>query len=88
MNKQLIGSMFFLMTTILYSTKYIAAAIAGADSGTWSEEDFSFYVSFTPDIFNVLMYLTMGVGVIYFVWGFLIMKKKHIDPSSENGDEG
>lgn len=76
MNKQIIGSIFLLMTTILYSTKYITAAIAGADGGTWGEKDFVQYLSYTPSIFNVFIFFTMLIGIIYFAWGFLIVKKR------------
>ncbi|TYS89924.1 hypothetical protein [Rossellomorea aquimaris] len=76
MNKQIIGSIFFLMTTILYSTKYITAAIAGADNGAWGEKDFVLYLSFTPSIFNVFIYFTMLIGIIYFVWGISDSKKE------------
>jgi hypothetical protein len=76
MNKQIIGSIFLLMTTILYSTKYITAAIAGADNGTWVEEDFIRYLSYTPSIFNVFIFFTMLIGIIYFVGGIIDSKKE------------
>lgn len=69
MNKQIIGSISYLMTTILYSTKYITVAIAGADGGAWGEKDFIQYLSYTPSIYNVFIFFTMLIGIFYFVWG-------------------
>ncbi|SDZ44520.1 hypothetical protein SAMN05421736_1137 [Evansella caseinilytica] len=70
-NKKIIGAIFLLISTILYSTKYITAAIAGANDATWGTKDFTRYLSYTPNALTVFIYLSLLIGVIYFVWGLL-----------------
>lgn len=76
MHKQLIGSIFFLISGILYSTKYISAAITGASSTVWNEEEYIFYLSLIPNEITIVLYFSLFIGVVYFVWGFLELRKK------------
>lgn len=51
MNKIMIGSIFLLMSTILYCTRYISAAISGANANNWSKDDFIAHLSYVPKIY-------------------------------------
>lgn len=79
MKKQIIGTIFILISSILYSAKYVSAAISGANSQTWGDEEFLRYLSYFPITFNVAIISSFIVGAIYIGWGisdFLKEEKK------------
>lgn len=71
MTKEIIGSVFILISAILYSTKFLVAAIVGANSKVWDKKEFAQFLSYTPNSLNICIYICLIVGVIYFVWSFV-----------------
>ncbi|KNE20259.1 hypothetical protein KM914_06180 [Virgibacillus pantothenticus] len=75
MNKIMIGSIFLLMSTILYCTRYISAAISGANANNWSKDDFIAHLSYVPNDLLILSGIALILGLIYFIWGSIERKK-------------
>lgn len=71
MKKQFLGSIFLLIASVLYSAKYIAAAVSGANSSIWSDQEFSQYLSYIPPQFNIAILTSLVIGLTYFIWGIL-----------------
>lgn len=77
MKKQIIGTIFILISSILYSTKHLSAAISGADSQLWGEQEYIQYLSYVPNTFNIAIFASLIIGIIYFAWGiFDFLKEK------------
>lgn len=76
MKKQILGSIFLLIASILYSAKYISAAISGVNSTMWGEEEFSQFLSFVPLPLNIAILTSLVIGLTYFVWGILDSQKE------------
>lgn len=71
MENQKIGLYFLLIATLLYSTKYIVAALGAANiSNTWDQEELLRFLSHTPTSLNVLIYAAFSVGIIYMLVGY------------------
>ncbi|GEK88603.1 hypothetical protein AB4027_01825 [Alkalibacterium putridalgicola] len=68
MVKGIIGSVFILASAILYSTKYLSAALISVNSGSWGEDRFIQALTYTPDIFNLFIYLSFGAGILLILW--------------------
>ncbi len=75
MDKKIIGTIFFLIFSIFFCTRYISAAISGINSKTWSKGDFITYLSYVPNNLIILSYISLALGFIYFVWGIIVSKK-------------
>ncbi|MGO1369411.1 hypothetical protein [Senegalia sp. (in: firmicutes)] len=62
------GSVFLLISAILYSTKYLSAAIAGINNNVWGEEDFIRMLSYTPIFLNFYIYISFILGISLLIW--------------------
>lgn len=67
MNKSygIIGSIFVLTASILFSTRYICAAIGATKSNVWSDKDFGVFLSNTPLILLYLSIIALILGIIF-----------------------
>ncbi len=54
MVKSFLGSIFVLISTILYLTRYICAAIGVSTGGTWSIEEFNVFLKNVPNNLLIL----------------------------------
>lgn len=77
MNKKIIGSIFILISTILYCTRYISAAISGANAKSWSKEEFIAHLSYVPSSLMTLSIIAMIIGLAYFITGLIDLKKQY-----------
>ncbi|WP_353097499.1 hypothetical protein [Tissierella praeacuta] len=68
MAKGIIGSISIFISAILYSTKYLSAAIAGINSNTWGKGEFLQYLSYTPNLLNTWIYISFIIGIILLAW--------------------
>ena len=68
MNKRGVGILFCLISTILYSTHYLATAIYLSNSQTWSADLFSNGLSYTGNFLDIFSLISLGLGVFYLVW--------------------
>ncbi|MGO1712035.1 MAG: hypothetical protein ACTH0B_00780 [Senegalia sp. (in: firmicutes)] len=62
------GSVFLLISAILYSTKYLSAAIAGINNDVWGEEYFIRMLSYTPNFLNFYIYISFILGISLLTW--------------------
>lgn len=63
----IIGSLFLLISAILYSTKYLSAAMIGINS-SWSKDDFVRMLSYTPTLLNFYIYISFILGISLLIW--------------------
>lgn len=67
----IIGSIFILISAILYSTKFLAASFVSISSQSWSKEEFTQALTYTPDSLNLFIYLSFALGVLCILWGII-----------------
>ncbi|MGO1581561.1 hypothetical protein [Senegalia sp. (in: firmicutes)] len=76
--KAIIGTLFILISTILYSAKYISAAMLSINSGYWAKDEFKKVLSYTPTSLNISIYISFAIGIILIIWYILGFLKKQI----------
>lgn len=64
MFKGIIGSIFILISAVLYSTKILSAAFVSIKNPVWGKEEFMQALTYTPDFLNLFIYLSFGLGVL------------------------
>ncbi|NBI06212.1 hypothetical protein [Senegalia massiliensis] len=64
----IIGSVFLLISAILYGTKYLSAAISGVNSTSWGKDDFVRMLSYTPTLLNFYIYISFILGISLLIW--------------------
>ena len=71
MSRRSTGTIFCLIATILFSVRYIAAAIFMSGTSSWSEELFYSGLNYigTPLLYSSIVSLIVGIG--YLVWAEL-----------------
>lgn len=67
MNKRGVGAIFCIIASVLYITKYIAAAIYLSNSQSWSEDLFYDGVSYIGNSIQYLSIISAIVGIGYLV---------------------
>lgn len=67
MNRRGTGAMFCLISAILYSTRYISAAIFGSNVSSWDEELFSNMLSYVGGTLTTLSVISLVIGVVYLI---------------------
>lgn len=75
MFKGIMGSILILISTILYSTKILAASLVSPKSSTWGKEEFTQALTYTPDFLNLFIYLSFALGVLCILW-YVIEKRQ------------
>jgi len=76
MNRRATGTIFCLISAMLYGAKYITAAIYSTGIRGWSRELFSSMLQYTGSSLVVLAIISLVVGVIYLVLGEVLDRKK------------
>ncbi|RKD30009.1 hypothetical protein [Thermohalobacter berrensis] len=69
MNKRGTGAVFCLISAILYSTRYISAAIFGSGISTWNERLFNAMLKYVGNSLKVFSILALIIGLVYLIWG-------------------
>lgn len=69
MNKRGTGVIFILISAILFSTKYISAAIFGSGVASWDEELFRSMLSYIGTPLSTFSILALLVGAAYICRG-------------------
>lgn len=72
----IIGSVFLLVSAILYGTKYLSAAMIGINS-SWSKEEFSQALSYTPNFLNFYIYISFIAGISLLIWYIVEFNNKN-----------
>ncbi|MEK3886386.1 hypothetical protein [Bacillus sp. FSL K6-3431] len=75
MKSFLISSMFFIISTILFSTKYISVAIILAKSDNLDSDLFRATFNILPIELTVFCVLSFFIGILFFILGFREYKK-------------
>lgn len=71
MSRRTTGVSFIGFATLLYITRFLAAAIWGGNFSTWSTENFAALLSYVDQGLTNLSILALVVGIVYLVWGEL-----------------
>lgn len=75
MNKLVCSSLFFLMSVITFSMKYIVVAILLAKSGNIDRTLFVDTLAVLPITINLVAYGTLIIGIVLALWFFKENKK-------------
>lgn len=74
MIKAIMGTLFYLIASILYLAKILSAAMVVNISGTWGEKEFLQALTYTPDSLNLFIYLSFAIGTGLFVLPYFSKK--------------
>lgn len=77
MNKRGVGVIFCLISSILFSTRYIAAAIFMSGVLSWDKGLFDAGLEYVGTPLLFLSILSLIVGIIYLVWEENLHEKKN-----------
>lgn len=71
------GLIFITLSTILFCTRYIAAAIYGSSTESWDANLFQYLLTYVDDgtLFN-LSIISLVIGIIYLVIAEISLAKK------------
>lgn len=67
MNKGDAGVSFCFMATILFSIRYISAAIFGSGVSSWDGGLFNAMLDCTGSTLIILSVISLGVGIVYLI---------------------
>ena len=67
MGRRFTGSVFCLISAILFSTKYISAAIFGSNVVSWNAELFGAMLEYVGATLNILSIISLIIGIAYLV---------------------
>lgn len=76
MGKRSVGAIFCLISAILFSSRYIAAAIFMSGISSWNSELFEAGLEYVGTPLFVLSLASLGVGLGYLVWAEISESKK------------
>ncbi len=79
MNKRGTGISFIAIAALLFSSKYIAAAIFGSNVVSWDEELFKAMLSYIGNPLSTMSFWSLLIGIVYIGWAEyeeIIAKKK------------
>jgi hypothetical protein len=76
MVKSIYGSIFLLISAILYSTRYICASIGTSGSDTWSTEEFNVFLKNVPNSLLILSIISLLIGIVFICWSVIDLKDK------------
>ena len=65
------GVVFCLIAALLYSTRYVSAAIFGSGVVSWDKELFDGMLQYVGNSLTVLSVISLVVGIVYLVWAEL-----------------
>jgi len=69
MNMRGTGVIFILISAILFSTRYISAALFSTGISTWNMELFQSMLGYTGNMLLILSIISLVVGIIYLTLG-------------------
>ena len=75
MSKRGVGALFCFVSAILFSTRYVAAAIFMSGATSWDESLFSAGLEYVGSPLLVLSIISLVVGIAYLAWEELGKKK-------------
>lgn len=68
MNRRGAGMMFISISALLFSVKYISAAIYGSGSISWDEDLFQALLSYSGSSLHFLSMVSLVIGFLYIGW--------------------
>ena len=68
MNRRAAGISLFAIAALLYSARYLTAAIFGSNLQTWDSALFRAMLEYTQSGLNTWSIIALLLGVIYLVW--------------------
>lgn len=76
MNRRVTGAIFCLIAGLLFSARYITAAIFMSNISSWDRELFKAGLEYQGEALLVLSIISLIVGITYLIWSE-IEEKKH-----------
>ena len=76
MNKRGVGALFCLMAVLLFSARYIAAAIFMSGVSSWDSDLFNVGLDYVGPSLLILSIISLIVGIIYLVCAEASERKK------------
>ena len=74
MNKRAAGVMFCLISAVLFSARYISAAIFMSNATSWSHSLFESGLEYVGTPLQTLGIVSLLLGISYILWGELSKK--------------
>lgn len=75
MNRRGTGTIFCLISAILFSTRYISAAIFSSNVSSWDAELFSHMLSYVGNTLTTLSIVSLVVGIAYLLVAEILEEK-------------
>jgi hypothetical protein len=69
MNRRGTGVIFILISALLFSARYITAAIFSTGISTWSMELYQSMLGYTGNMLLIFSIISLVVGIIYLIFG-------------------
>jgi hypothetical protein len=76
MSRRTTGVSFIAIATVLFITKFFAAAIWGGNFSTWSAENFAALLGYVDQGLTNLSIIALVIGLVYLVWGEVNERKR------------
>ena len=76
MTKRSVGVIFCLISALLFSTRYISAAIFMSNISSWDSELFAAGLEYVGSPLLTFSIISLIVGVFYLIWGEMSEKRK------------
>ncbi|WP_042273420.1 hypothetical protein [Faecalimicrobium dakarense] len=67
MNRRGTGAIFCLISAILFSTRYISAAIFSSNVSSWDAELFSHMLGYVGNTLTTLSGISLVIGIVYLI---------------------
>lgn len=74
MGKRFVGAVFCLNSAILFSSRYIAAAIFMSGVLSWDSELFDSGLDYIGNPLLILSIISLCIGIAYLVWAEILEK--------------
>ena len=69
MNRRGTGVIFILISAMLFSARYISAALFSTGISTWNMELFQSMLGYTGNVLLILSIISLAAGIIYLILG-------------------
>lgn len=76
MEKRFVGAIFCLSSAILFSSRYIAAAIFMSGVSSWSPDLFNAGLQYVGKPLFLLSIVSLFIGVVYLAWAEILEIRK------------
>lgn len=76
MNKRGTGAIFCLIASIIFSARYITAAVFMSNFASWDNQSFSAGLEYQGSVLLIVSIISLIIGVLYLILAEIEDKKK------------